>query len=81
MTDTDNIETILARWTNAEEIRLRAGEIDPDTMRDVLAVTNGMAREIQRALKENENLIKRLYGALGGADAELSRLRKLVKEK
>ena len=47
----DNIETVLERWTNAEEIRLRAGEIDPNTMRDILAVTRAMAREIRKATK------------------------------
>ncbi len=48
----DDIEKILKRWTNAEEIRLRAGEIDPDTMRDILAVTNGMAREIREIIND-----------------------------
>ena len=33
----------------AEEIRLHAGEIDPETMRTVLAVTRGMAREVIKA--------------------------------
>ncbi len=44
------IEVILERWTNAEEIRLRAGEITPDEMRTVLAVTRAMAREIRKEL-------------------------------
>ena len=46
------MEIILDRWTNAEEIRLRAGEIDSETMRTVLAVTNAMAREIREELSD-----------------------------
>lgn len=78
MTDNIKIETILERWTNAEEIRLRAGEIDPETMRTVLAVVNGMAREVRQASQEFED---KLMGLLGAADAELYRLRKEVKER
>lgn len=37
---------VVNRWTNAEEIRLRAGEIDTETMRTVLAVTRGFAAEV-----------------------------------
>ncbi len=77
----DDIESVLKRWTDAEEIRLRAGEIDRETMRTVLAVTNGMAREVRRAYEANEN---NLLGLLGGADALRDtirrRLRELVKE-
>ncbi len=51
-TGISDIPAILERWTDAEEIRLMAGEIDPATMRDILAVTNGMAREIRAALEE-----------------------------
>ena len=63
----DNIEKVLERWTNAEEIRLRAGEIDSDTMRDVLAVTNAMAREVRKSLnntfkEEYEKGIKVVLG-------------------
>jgi hypothetical protein len=46
----DSIKQVLERWTNAEEIRLRAGEIDPETMITVLAVTRGMAFEIEEAI-------------------------------
>ncbi len=45
------IQTILETWTNADEIRLRAGEISPVVMRDILAVTNGMRRCIEAELK------------------------------
>ena len=44
------VEAILNRWTDAEEIRLRAGEIDPGTMQTVLAVTRAMARQIREEL-------------------------------
>lgn len=75
---TDTIDDVLNRWTNAEEIRLRAGEIDRETMRTVLAVMNGMAREVRQASKEYEN---KMLGLLGAADAELYRLRKELKER
>jgi len=76
----ENLETILTRWTDAEEIRLRAGEIDPDTMRTVLAVANGMAGEVRLAFKETEDQLGRALGALGGADAELNRLKRVLDE-
>ena len=37
---------VVNRWTNAEEIRLRAGEIDTETMRTVLAVTSAFAAQV-----------------------------------
>jgi hypothetical protein len=47
MTDFNaELEKVIERWTNAEEIRLRAGEIDPEEMRTVLAVTRGFAYEL-----------------------------------
>lgn len=77
----EKIEAILNRWTDINEILLRVGEMTAQERRTVLAVTNGMAREVRGALTEHENLIERLQGALGGADAELVRLRKIVEKK
>ncbi len=48
------MEMILDRWTNVEEIRLHAGEIDSETMRTVLAVTNAMARQIRAVLEKEQ---------------------------
>ena len=42
----DTIDQLVLRWTDAEEIRLRAGEIDTETMRTVLAVTRGFAAQV-----------------------------------
>jgi len=50
---TDTINNALNRWTNAEEIRLRAGEIEPKEMRTILAVTRAMAREIRAIMEED----------------------------
>jgi len=51
---TDTVEQVINRWTNAEEIRLRAGEIDPETMRTVLAVMRGFAFEVREAHAEEK---------------------------
>lgn len=48
----EKIETILDRWTDINEILLRAGEMTAQERRTVLAVTNAMAREIRRELKD-----------------------------
>ena len=45
------LEKVLERWTDAEEIRLRAGEIDPEIMSLVLIITRRFAEEIKDALK------------------------------
>jgi len=47
----EEIETILDRWTDINEILLRTGEMTAQERRTVLAVTNAMAREIRRALE------------------------------
>jgi len=47
----EEIETILKRWTDINEILLRVGEMTAQEKRTVLAVTGGMAREIRRALE------------------------------
>ena len=61
---TDTIEQVLSRWTDAEEIRLRAGEIDSDTMRDILVVTQAMGRQVRDAcdakIQELEGKIEQL---------------------
>ena len=77
----EKIETILDRWTDINEILLRTGEMTAQEKRTVLAVTNAMAREVRRALAEHENELNALRGALGNADAERDRLRKIVEEK
>lgn len=41
----EEIETILNRWTNINEILLRTGEMTAQERRTILAVTNGMAGE------------------------------------
>lgn len=65
----DTMEDVLARWMNAEEIRLRAGEIDPETMRTVLAVTRGFASQVRDAHDaELETECKKAY--LEGADEQ-----------
>lgn len=46
----EKIETILNRWTDINEILLRAGEMTAQERRTVLAVTNAMAREIRKEL-------------------------------
>lgn len=46
------IEAILNQWTDAEEVRLHAGEIDVETMRTVLAITRAMASEIREVLED-----------------------------
>ncbi len=48
---TANIEAILDRWTNLQEILLRVGEMSAQERRTVLAVTNAMAREIRKELE------------------------------
>ncbi len=48
---TDTVKEVLERQTNAEEIRLRAGEIDAETMQTVLAVVNGFASQVRDAHK------------------------------
>lgn len=48
----EKIETILNRWTDINEILLRTGEMTAQERRTVLAVTNAMAREIRRELKD-----------------------------
>lgn len=48
----EKIEIILNRWTNIDEILLRAGEMSAQEKRTVLAVTNAMAREIRRELSD-----------------------------
>lgn len=77
----EEIETILTRWTDINEILLRTGEMTAQERRTVLAVTNAMAREVREALVEHENELNRWRSALGNADAERDRLRKIVKEK
>lgn len=47
------IETILNRWTDINEILLRAGEMTAQERRTVLAVTNAMAREIRKELNND----------------------------
>ncbi len=49
----EEIETILKRWTDINEILLRAGEMTAQERRTVLAVTNAMAREIRRELSDD----------------------------
>ena len=58
----DTIEQLVVRWTDAEEIRLRAGEIDTETMRTVLAVTRGFAAQV---LEWNDD---RMLNDIGGGD-------------
>lgn len=50
----EDIEAVLKCWTDGEEIRLRAGEIDRETMRTVLAVTRAMAWNVREVLGMNE---------------------------
>ncbi len=50
------IEQVIERWTNAEEIRLRAGEIDQETMRTVLAVTRGFAFDVREAVSSEKSI-------------------------
>lgn len=49
-----NIEEILDRWTNINEILLRTGELSAQEKRTVLAVTNAMAREIRKELDKTK---------------------------
>ncbi len=49
----ENIEKILDRWTNINEVLLRAGEMTAQEKRTVLAVTNAMAREIRKELNND----------------------------
>lgn len=49
----EEIEAILDRWTNIQEILLRVGEMTAQERRTVLAVTNAMAREIRKELKDD----------------------------
>lgn len=53
-----NIEVILDRWTDINEIQLRAGEMSAQERRTVLAVTEAMAREIKKELKDSVLLPK-----------------------
>ena len=55
LVDKDNIEGILDRYTNLQEILLRAGEMTAQEKRTVLAVTNAMAREIRKELEDDYN--------------------------
>ena len=66
---TDTIEQVLSRWTDAEEIRLRAGEIDSDTMRDILAVTQAMGHQVRDACDAK---IQELEGKISGIKNELN---------
>ena len=54
--DNTEINEIIAKWTNPEEIRLRAGEIDPDTMLTVLAVMNAFGREVADEINRLERV-------------------------
>lgn len=54
-----NIEEILERWTNLQEILLRAGEMTAQERRTVLAVTEAMAREIREELEDSVLLPKK----------------------
>ena len=53
MTDGEKqkLNAILDDWLNPEEIRLRGGDISPKIMRDILAVTGAIAREIRKEMK------------------------------
>lgn len=42
-----NIETALNTWTNTEDIRLRAGEIDQATMSTILTMNQTLARWVR----------------------------------
>ena len=66
---TDTVQEVIERWTDAEEIRLRAGEIDAETMRTVLAVMNGFASQVNEAhYSELEDECRAAY--LEGADEQ-----------
>jgi len=72
---TDTIEQLVVRWTDAEEIRLRAGEIDTETMRTVLAVTRAFAAQV---LEWNDDRI--LNKDVGGSQSDDSVTAALVRD-
>ena len=69
------IEQLVLRWTAAEEIRLRAGEIDTETMRTVLAVTRAFAAQV---LEWNDDRI--LNKDVGGSQSDDSVTAALVRD-
>jgi len=70
----DTIEQLVVRWTDAEEIRLRAGEIDTETMRTVLAVTRAFAAQV---LEWNDD---RMLNDIGGSQSDDSVTAALVRD-
>jgi len=49
----EQIEKVLDKWTNLDEILLRAGEMTADEQLTTLAVANAIAREIRTILNKN----------------------------
>ena len=46
-----HLDKIINRWTNSQEILLRAGEMTRSELRTVMAVVNGFARELKEELE------------------------------
>jgi len=48
--DITEIDKVIERWTNEQEVLLHAGEMEAQELRTAMAVLNAFAREIKMAL-------------------------------
>ena len=47
----------LKKWQDPEEVRVRAGEIDGEEMRTVMAVVGGLSREIAAEIEQDRDRV------------------------
>jgi len=51
----DKLEEVIKRWTNSQEVKLRAGEMTAQEERTAMAVLRAFAGEIRAVLEEEKD--------------------------